>query len=260
MRGSRFGSLLCVALLAVACCANLSASAIFGTFNIAGTLFVTQNTITWVNNDTGSTADKATVGPGATGSFAGVLNTGAIITIKDLNRATEPTTNPDTTFTPQLYVSFDGTTLPMLNINEIFHGFEGVAGCAASPPAVMQACTPDVPGAPSPFNFVNNPPPAPFGPQATATFVFTGLTADGLSRWQANFTSQFTVPFQTVLAGFGPTSTVSNTYSGSFTVTALPPPGTPEPPASALMGLGLGLLGLGAGLRHRLSRRRVKLS
>jgi len=43
-------------------------------------------------------------------------------------------------------------------------------------PAVGQTCT----LAGSPFNFVNNPPPAPAGPQATMTWVTSGVSADGL--------------------------------------------------------------------------------
>jgi hypothetical protein len=214
-----------LAILLAGSAVTLSAAPIFGSFNIVGSITVTNTTITWTGNiGPPFTPDQATIGPGPTGSFAGLG--GTTITIRDLNRTTEPV---GVGFPDTLYITFDAAPLlPALEINFIFAGIYSSAGCLASPPAVGQNCTPGPPITPaaSPFNFVNNPPPAPAGPQATATFVFTGETSDRLSTWQSNFTSQFSVPFQTVLAAFGPggSGSVSNTYSATITVSPAPEP------------------------------------
>jgi hypothetical protein len=254
MRGNTIGRVLFVALLAITYCATLSASPLFGTFNIGGTVIATPTTITWRSDVSPSVASQAVVGAtGLSGSFL-ALSSGEVIGIASLNSAGQPSSNPDAPFTPPVpFISFTGPLAGItLNINEVFHGFEGAAGCAATTPSVGQVCT--VPGVnppagtQSPFNFVNNPPPAPNGPAATATFAFSGVTSDGLSRWSGNFTSQFNVPFQTILHNLtaGP---VSNTFSATITVTALT--GAPEPGSMALMGLGVVLVVLSAGLRRR---------
>jgi hypothetical protein len=227
--------------------ANLSALPLSGVFNIAGSITVNANSsITWNSVDSPFPADKATIGPGPTGSFSGLG--GSALTIKDLTNPPDVVGSPGFTATP--FMSFD--TAPLLsglNINFIFPGFYNASGCTASPAAQNQSCTPNPPitASTSPFNFVNNP--GSLGPQATATFVFSGITADGLSAWSANFTSQFNVPFQTVLAQLGTQGFVSNTYSA--TVTVVPLTTTPEPGSPALMSIGLGLVVLSLQLRRR---------
>jgi hypothetical protein len=134
-----------------------------------------------------------------------------------------------------------------LDINLVFHGIDGSAGCSASPAMVGQVCTPPVPVGASPINFQNNP-GRPGIPSSVASFSFSGVTADGLDTWTAIFSSQFTVPFQTVLGTLASTGSVTNTYSATVFVE---PFVAPEPPASALLGLGLGLVGLAAVLRRR---------
>ena len=221
-------------------CTGLLGAPISGTFNIAGTIKVTTSTITWQSNNLPFPADKTTIGPFASGDFSSLGGTDA--TVQDLDIATEPV---GPVFPPALFMSFDAApTLPALDINHIFPGIYSTAACLA-PPAVGQTCTPSVPITPviSPFNFVNNP--GGNGPEATATFVFNGITADGLSKWSGNFTSQFSVPYQTVLDTLFTTGIVINTYSGTIIVTPLPEPG-PE----ALVGIGLGLVALSLKMRR----------
>jgi len=231
--------LLTTVLLGGLICACLPAAPIVGTFNIAGTITVTPTTITWTLNDPPFTADKATIGPGGTGGFAGLG--GTTVTIHDLNNATEPV---GVSFPSQPFISFDaGPSLPTLNINFIFGGIYNASQCGTLPAAVGQTCT--TPG--SPFNFVNNPPPPPLGPQATATFVFMGITSDGLENWQGNFTSQFTVPYQSVLAQLASTGSVTNTFSASFTLNPI----STVPETGTLGLLGLGLVAVSMKLRRR---------
>jgi hypothetical protein len=101
-------------------------------------------------------------------------------------------------------------------------------------PATGQQCTPNNLSASgvSPFNFVNYP-PSPG--QATATFAFAGT--EGTSNWTGNFTSQFTVPYQTVLGDLATHGSESNTFSASLDVTAIP-----EPNMLPALGLGLAML------------------
>lgn len=252
MRGSRFGRLLFAALVAVTLSATLSASPIFGTFTLDGTIFVTPTTITWQQSVPAGPVDKAVVSNvGTSDSFTGLGST--IATIHDLDSTTEPAFNPDKTFSPeQPFVSFDANPLlPTLDINEVFAGFFSSAGCTLSPAMVGQTCTPPLPPpSASPFSFVNEP--GIGGTIASAAvFNFSGITSDGLSTWTASFGSSFNVPFQTVLAQLASTGTVNKAFEGTFVVTPIPTTGTPEPPASALMGLGLGLVGLAAILRRR---------
>jgi PEP-CTERM motif len=226
--------------------ANLNAIPLSGMFNIGGIITVTQaGLITWTTQDPPITADKTPIS-GGNGSFTTLNGTNA--TIRDLNKITEPVGGAG--FAPQLFISFDsGPTLPTLNINNIFQGFFGPAGCLAPTPAAGQTCTPDPPvtSSLSPFNFTNGS--GTNGPQAGVQFSFSGVTSDGLSTFNANFTSQFNVPFQTVLSQLGSQGFVSNTYSGTVTVTPLTT--TPEPGSTVLMSIGLGLVLVSLQLRRR---------
>jgi len=260
MRGSRFSSLLFVALLAVACCATLSASPILtGQFNIAGNITVENNgslgcasaggCIIW-SDPPATLADKADISAtGLTGTFAALqpgFSGNDQANISDLHNPPEVVGG---SFANQPFMSFNeaGVTTTLL-INFIAAGIFPSGSCFA-PAAIGQTCT--SPG--SLFNFVNNPGPGGGPPpQATATWVLSGVTNDGQSTWTGNFTAQFGVPFQSVFAQLGATGNVANTYSATFTLTPLSQ--TPEPPPSTLMGLGLGLVVLGAGLRRRFSR------
>jgi len=180
-----------------------------GSFDIAGTIFVTGNggvvtpagtcpagtaCIFWQDTSAPAVNNKANI------SSTGLPNGNIPAAIAGTDAANISTlTNPpevvdSTGFPPQTFMSFNnaGVTTVLL-INFIPPGINGAAGCAATPPAAGQQCTP--PG--SLFNLQNL--------TATSSIVswqFSGITNDTPGVvWSGTFTSQFnTQPFQTVLA------------------------------------------------------------
>lgn len=125
-------------------------------------------------------------------------------------------------------MTISGAGLPAgytLLIDFINAGDFSSVDCTATPAAPGQSCTPSITGG-SPFDFTNLGTPGGPVTGSSAAFAFGGTTSDG-AVWSANFTSQFDSPFQTVLAGLGsPGFSVTNSYSGTFTVFAAP---VPEP-------------------------------
>ena len=216
--------LLFSALLASA--SSIVAAPISGTFQMNGIVTAFPTAFTWAAVS-GSPNDVFSLSLG-TGSFATENGTNAI---HNLNNATEPV---GVNFAPQDFIDFTVVAgMPSLNINFIPPGNGGLAGCSApaAGTAPPQTCT--VAG--SPITFQNNS----VGGTVTgssASWTFSGVTSDGLSRWNGVFTSQFVnQSYQQVLATFASTGSVTASYSANITVTALPEPGT------ALLG-GTGLL------------------
>jgi hypothetical protein len=196
----------------------ISASPI-GQFNITGTVRVDTTTMEWSHILFG--ANQALIGGGATGDFAALAAT--TITINDLDSATAPVGVPIDPAVP--FVSFDANPLlGTLDLTFIFKGSYPSTDCFNPTPAVDQVCTLDV--VDSPFEFKNDPPPDNIS--SSATWVFTGKTSDNLGAWKATFTSQFNDPLQEVVAAFGPSGPgfVTNDYSATFEVTAIPEPET----------------------------------
>jgi hypothetical protein len=216
---------------------GLSAAALSGTFDMSGTITVTSTTISWTSD----------VSPFASQMFSLTAGTGSFSTedgqdgVANLNIASEPV---GTTFANTPFITFDVVPEPGLLLNRLNAGIDGTAGCTASPAAAGQVCTPPNPGG-SPFNFQNLS-----ATQSTASFIFSGVTADGLSTWSATFTSQFNnMSFQQVLASLAASGSVSNSYSANVTVTPIPVT-TPEPTPAFMLACGLGLLAVSFGTKR----------
>jgi hypothetical protein len=128
-------------------------------------------------------------------------------------------------FTSEPFITFlVNSGLPALDIDFINAGTGGTAGCTESA-AVNETCT----FAGSLFTFTDDA-----ANTSDAKFDLSGVTSDGLSTWNGIFTSQFNETYQTLLAGFGPDTMISNSFSGTVTISAIPEPGT-----WLLVGLGL---------------------
>lgn len=237
MRGIR---LLSMAALGAALCGSLLAGPITGTFSMSGDVTVTATTIDWTSDAMGNAANMFTLTLGSPPSYSTEDGQNGIA---NLNIAVEPV---NSAFTPVTFITFDVTpSLPPLELNFIEPGQSNSSECGATP-AVNQTCTPPNAGG-SPFTFTNNEPGSNI--QSTAQWVFTGVTSDG-ATWQVDFTSQFGVPFQTVLQNLQTNGFVENSYSATVTVQGA----APEPSSLVMFGIGLGLVVLwrsGAAARKR---------
>jgi len=135
-------------------------------------------------------------------------------------------------FAPTTFMTFNnaGVTTDLL-LDYIDPGVFTAAACGASP-TPGQTCT----LAGSLFSFTNNAPPPG---QATAQWAFQGITNTPNVTWAGNFTSQFPLgdPYQTVFGQLSVNGYVSNTFSGTITLTTTS--GTPEPASLGLMMIGL---------------------
>jgi hypothetical protein len=227
---------LWVCALAGLTAANLSASGISGMFSIDGNITVTANMITWANTNAPFTPEQSNIGDNGTGSFATL--DGTLVTIEDLTAATEPV---GSTFGPDEFISFNAApTMPTLLIDYIYAGVFNSSECSDTP-AVGQVCTPPGPGGgASPFSFINvegnqGTPPI----ESEATFTFGGVTSDG-GIWEGQFSADFDVPFQSVLATLASSGSVTDTYSSELTVSVTA--ATPEPGPGVMLGSGLGLI------------------
>ena len=122
-------------------------------------------------------------------------------------------------------------------VKEVFGGVGGAVVCGAAP-APGQICTPSG----SAVTLVNGA-----GGNSSGTITMQGLarriSTGELSNLKIVLTSQFNMPFQSVLNTLGADGSVTNTFSGSFAATPIP-----EPVTSALVGSSLLALGL---LRRR---------
>jgi hypothetical protein len=224
---------------------------LLGTFNTTGNVTVDNPgmngcpagvaCITWTDPPA-TGANKADISAsGLSGVFATLVGFSGndAANISDLHNP--PQIVDSIGFPPTLFMSFNnaGVTTTLL-INFIAAGVFSNAACGDSP-AAGQNCT--LTG--SLFNFTNIS-----ANQSTASWVFQGITNDGQSKWVGSFTSQFNVPYQQVFANLGSAGFVTNSYSATFTLTAIP-----EPDPLLLTSCGLGLLAFSTVLRKKLGRR-----
>jgi hypothetical protein len=221
--------LLCGTFLFGCFLQGASAAPISGTFNMSGTFNVTGtgassfSTITWNSDMSPFTASMFTLTASAIGTNESGQN--GIATLIN------PPEVVGGTFAATPFIAFLAVSgLPALDINFINAGTGGTAGCSA-PAAVNETCT----FAGSLFTYKDDS-----ADTSDVKFDLSGVTSDGLSTWNGIFTAQFPETYQALLVGSGPTGTLSNSYSGTVTVTALT--ATPEPATWLLAGLCLSVV------------------
>jgi hypothetical protein len=145
------------------------------------------------------------------------------------------------TFTPGAAVGGGSNPTPVTIefwVSEVFAG-------VGDPTCSSITCTP----AGSPVTFVNTA-----GGGSTASVSATGyaenLTTGEFDPLQMVFTSQFNVPYGTVLfAEQQPGGSVTNTYSASFSASSVPEPSTMQ-----MMGAGIGLVLFAVARRRKQTR------
>jgi len=148
-------------------------------------------------------------------------------------------------FAPAAFMNFNnaGITTQLL-IDFIEPGIFSSAGCAATPPAPGQLCTPTG----SPVNFVNLS-----SRQASASWVLDGVADTPGISWTGIFTSQFGTPYQTVLEDLAANGFASNTFAATITLSGTPTTTpVPEPGSMGLTMIRVGLIA--ASLRRRLAK------
>jgi hypothetical protein len=181
------------------------------------------------------------------GTFASLGSTdGLIDNIANPPDATGPLDVPD-------FITFAAAPNLSITLTYLLPGIDGAAGCADSPPAAGQQCTPDTP-AQSPFNLENTS-----ATSSTASFNILGIEVDSLTGDTIPITGAFTTPFtsmnfQQLLAEvLTPGGSITTSFSGEIATVATVV--APEP--SALIELLTGIFALGICLGYRRKSARI---
>jgi len=175
---------------------------------------------------------------GGAGSFTGV--TGNLNQILSLNSVSEPVGATVSVPGWMTFIPSVGAPPISLTLTSVLAGSFSSLACGSAP-AAGQTCTP--PG--SAFNLQNQTISS-----SSATFDIIGNAVDGAggsSPFLAIFSSQFNVPYQSLLAALSINSGTGN-YSGQYSV-SVSASAVPEPMTLSMMGIGL--LGLGLIARRR---------
>jgi hypothetical protein len=160
------------------------------------------------------------------------------------------TNPPDATGVPLNvpdFITFAAAPNISITLTDLLPGIDGAAGCADTPPASGQQCTPDTP-AQSPFNLENTS-----ATSSTASFNILGIEVDSLTGDTIPITGAFTTPFtsmnfQQLLAEVAtPGGSITTSFSGEIATVAV----APEPTTFIDLLTGIIALGICSGYRRK---------
>jgi hypothetical protein len=228
-----FGGLLSAVILS----APLGATSIgAGQFNLAGNLYINQNSVLFGLNTVPPPGDQlASIQLPETGPFSGLLPTGPPAQIKNIPM--NPTPPNGALSIPQWIVLPDGidVDLQFIPLNT------SVAVCTGTSAdnGLGNSCRPNA-GSPIVLTQTSTGVTAKVDVQGIA---YTGTSTTGSSSLTGLLSANFTVggenTISSLLATFASQGFINTSYSGNFNTVA----GVPEP--SMLAGFGLGMLALG---------------
>lgn len=200
-----------VALLSLPLAAR--ADLITGELNFTGSATITFGSIAF---DDGNVFN---INPADTqvGTFATLGGTaGSIENITNPPDATGPLDVPD-------FMTFAAAPNISITLTYLLAGIDGAAGCADTPPAAGQECTPNIPDQ-SPFNLENTS-----ATSSTASFNILGIEIDSLTGDTIPITGAFTTPFTTLnfqqlLQDVADDIPISTSFSGEIATVVAPEP------------------------------------
>jgi hypothetical protein len=138
------------------------------------------------------------------------------------------------------FITFAAAPNISITLTYLSPGIDGAAGCADTPPAAGQACTPNIPDQ-SPFNLQNTS-----ATSSTGSFDILGIEVDSLTGDTIPVTGAFTTPFtsmnfQQLLAEVSsPGGSITTSFSGEIATAAA----VPEPTTFIGLLMGIGALGI----------------
>jgi hypothetical protein len=227
------------------------AGSVFGTLEVGDSSLATGAT-TFDFLPAGGGTGTFNVGGSSTGTFAPLAGTTGLS--KDLNLlAGQPVNNP---FLLANFLTFAAAPPVRLDLNFIHAGVFGSASCGAAP-APGQTCTPSFAALVSPANPLGL---SPLNLMNTQTGSMASLSLAGVavnvtppstaaSPFAGSVTTQFGVPYQSVLATLASGGALSASYSATFAAGGSAVPGTLQvgTPSLSLSSTGIDFLPAGGG-------------
>jgi hypothetical protein len=244
-------SVVLVSIVLQAGVREAAAGSVFGTLEVGDASLATGAT-TFDFLPAGGGTGTFSVGGSSTGTFAPLAGTTGLS--KDLNLvAGQP---PNSAFALSNFLTFAAAPSVHLDLNFIYLGVLSSAACGVAP-APGQTCTPVIPAlitpanplGLSPLSLLNTPTGSVASVSLAGTAANTATPNTTASPFTGTVTTQFSLPFQSVLATLGSGGALSASYSATFAAGAGAVPGALQvgAPSFSLSATGIDFLPAGGG-------------